>query len=104
MVQQLYLSSPETHFVRGDRGRAASGSGGRLRYDPGQRLEIITFTKPYRAAGFFQYLKARAPGLNLDWYRMGLGRYQVVMLYTDERTRENGKRKLRNLGIRVKGR
>jgi hypothetical protein len=83
---------------------ATSGSGGRPRYNPKQRLEVITFTKPYRAAGFYQYLKERAPGLNLDWYRMGLGRYQVVMLYSDERTLENGKRKLRSLGIEVKGR
>ena len=82
----------------------ASGSGGRLRYNPKQQIEIITFTKPYRAAGFYQYLKERTPGLNLDWYRMGLGRYQVVMLYADERTLEHGKRKLRKLGIRVKGR
>jgi hypothetical protein len=83
---------------------AASENGNRLRYNPNQQLEIITFTKPYRAAGFYQYLKKRAPGLNLDWYRMGLGRYQVVMRYTDEQTLKNGKKKLRNLGIRVKGR
>ncbi len=82
---------------------AASGSDGRPRYHPESRLEIITFTKPYRAAGFYQHLKERAPGLNLDWYRLGLGRYQVVMLYTDKRTLEHGKNKLRNLGIRVKG-
>lgn len=83
---------------------ATSETDGRLRYIPKQQLEIITFTKPYRAAGFYQYLKKRAPGLNIDWYRMGLGRYQVVMRYTDERTLKNGKKKLRNLGIRVKGR
>jgi len=98
-----YIYHHLKHILRGATASAA-GFGGRLRYDPGQRLEIITFTKPYRAAGFYQYLKERAPGLNLDWYRMGLGRYQVVMLYTNERTLVNGKRKLRNLGIRVKGR
>lgn len=100
-----YIYHHLKHILRGATASAAtSGSGGRLRYDPGQQLEIITFTKPYRAAGFYQHLKARAPGLNLDWYRMGLGRYQVVMLYTDERALENGKKKLRNLGIEVKGR
>jgi len=99
-----YIYHHLKHILRGaTASAAASGSGGRLRYDPGQRLEIITFTKPYRAAGFYQHLKARAPGLNLDWYRLGLGRYQVVMLYSDERTLANGKNKLRNLGIRVKG-
>jgi len=100
-----YIYHHLKHILRGaTTSTVASGSGGRLRYNPKQHLEIITFTKPYRAAGFYQYLKERAPGLNLDWYRMGLGRYQVVMLYADERTLENGIRKLKNLGIRVKGR
>jgi hypothetical protein len=100
-----YIYHHLKHILRGaTASAAASGAGGRLRYDPGHWLEIITFTKPYRAAGFYQYLKERAPGLNLDWYRMGLGRYQVVMRYTDQRTLENGKRKLRNLGIEVRGR
>jgi hypothetical protein len=99
-----YIYHHLKHILRGaSASAAASESGRRPRYNPGQQIEIITFTKPYRAAGFYQYLKEKAPGLNLDWYRMGLGRYQVVMLYTDERTLENGKRKLRNLGIRVKG-
>ena len=99
-----YIYHHLKHILQGATALAtASGHGGRLRYNPKQRLEIIIFTKPYRAAGFYHYLKTRAPGLNLDWYRMGLGRYQVVMLYTDERTLENGKRKLRKLGIRVKG-
>ena len=100
-----YIYHHLKHILRGATTTAvSSGSGGRLRYDPEQRLEIITFTKPYRAAGFYQHLKARAPGLNLDWYRMGLGRYQVVMLYTDKQTLENGKKKLRNLGIKIKAR
>jgi hypothetical protein len=100
-----YIYHHLKHILRGaTASAAASGSDGRLRYDPGQRLEIITFTKPYRAAGFYQHLKSRAPGLNLDWYRLGLGRYQVVMLYTDEQMLENGKNKLKNLGIWVKGR
>jgi hypothetical protein len=31
-----------------------------------------------------------------------LGRYQVVMLYADQQSLENGKQKLRNLGMIVK--
>jgi hypothetical protein len=30
-----------------------------------------------------------------------MGRYQVVMLYRDQQSLENGKRKLRNLGVIV---
>ena len=99
-----YIYQHLEHVLKGATSAvAASGSNGRPRYNPENRLEIITFTKPYRAAGFYQHLKEKAPGLNLDWYRLGLGRYQVVMLYTDKRTLEHGKNKLRNLGIRVKG-
>ncbi len=99
-----YIYHHLKHILRGATvSDAASGTGERPRYIPKQRLEIIYFTKPYRAAGFYQYLKDRAPGLNLDWDRRGLGRYQVVMLYTDEETLKNGKQKLSDLGIRVKG-
>ena len=94
-----YIFHHLKHILKGSTGSAtATESDGRPSYNPKQRLEIITFTKPYRAAGFFQHLKERAPGLNLDWYRLGLGRFQVVMLYTDQRTLENGKKKIEKPG------
>ena len=97
-----YIYHHMKHILRGASAAAMpSGPGGRQRYRPQQQLEIITFTKPYRAAGFYQYLKAKAPRLKLDWYRMGLGRFQVVMLYADERALLQGKRELMNMGIRV---
>ena len=100
-----YIYHHLKHILRGATvAVAASKTGKRFRYNPKQQLAIITFTKPYRAAGFYQYLKKKAPKLNLDWYRMGMGRYQVVMHYADDRTLKNGKKELRNLGIRVKGR
>jgi len=67
-----------------------------------KHIAIITFTQPFRAAGFYDHLQKQAPGLNIEWYRIGLGRYQVVMLYSDKQALENGKIKLRNLGITVK--
>jgi hypothetical protein len=100
-----YIHHHLNHTLRG--ASATTGINairGRPRYNPGKRIEIITFNKPYRAAGFYRHLQSLAPGLNLDWYRMGLGRYQVVLLYTDARTLENGRRKLRKLGIRIRGR
>jgi hypothetical protein len=100
-----YIYHHLKHILRGATVSVAGSENGiRLRYNPQLQLEIITFTKPYRAAGFYHHLKKKVPGLNLDWYRMGLGRYQVVMHYSDEQTLKNGKKKLRNLGIRVKGR
>jgi hypothetical protein len=83
---------------------AVSAPDGGPVYIQGKRLEIIAFDKPYRASSFYQYLRERAPALKLDWYRIGLGRYQVVMLYTNKRTLENGKKILKKLGINVKSR
>ena len=100
-----YIYHHLKHVLRGAASSVGSAeTGGRRRYIPGQRIEVMTFTKPYRAAGFYRHLKEKAPGVNLDWYRMGLGRYQVVMFYTDEQALENSKKKLRKLGIRVKER
>lgn len=70
--------------------------------EPKKRLALITFNQPYRANAYFQHLQKKAPSLDLDWYRIGLGRYQVVMLYADRQSLENGRKKLRRLGVIVK--
>lgn len=83
-------------------GATASGidaSGRPKKYSRQKRLALITFNQPYRAKAYFQYLQKRAPSLNLDWYRINPGRYQVVMLYSDNQSLETGRKKLRNLGV-----
>jgi hypothetical protein len=67
------------------------------------RLALITFDQPFRANAYYQHLHKRAPQLHLDWYRIGMGRYQVVLLYADKQSLEIGRRELRNLGVIVKG-
>jgi hypothetical protein len=87
-------------------GNAASDSG-----IPGQRpvsgherrLAIITFNRPYRAEAYYRHLQKKAPALNLDWYRIGLGRFQVVMLYADKTALEDGRKKLHRLGVIPQG-
>ena len=71
-------------------------------YIPQKYVPIITFTRPYRAAGLYDHLRKQAPGLKIEWYRTGLGRYQVVMHYADKQALQEGKTKLRSLGISVK--
>ena len=84
---------------------AAGGAGGKGSiYGLEKRLTIITFNRPYRASAFYRHLQEQAPALNLDWYRIGLGRFQVVMRYTDKKELEAGRKKLRTLGVIVKGR
>ena len=69
-----------------------------------KRLTIITFNRPYRAKAFYLHLQKKAPALNLDWYRIAMGRFQVVLLYADKKSLEAGRKKLRTLGVIVKGR
>ena len=71
-------------------------------YNRPGRLALITFNQPYRAMAYYQHLQKRAPSLNLDWYRIGLGRYRVVMLYSDSKTLEHGRKKLKTLGVTIK--
>ena len=73
-------------------------------YNRQKRLALITFNQPYRANAYYQHLQKRAPSLNLDWYRIGMGRYQVVMLYSDNKTLETARKKLKNLGVIVNAR
>jgi len=80
------------------------------RLKPGQRpfykgegkLEIIVFNRPYRARGFMVYVRSRAPSLRLDWFRTGLGRFHVVMLYGDIKELEMGRKVLQNLRLSVR--
>jgi soluble lytic murein transglycosylase-like protein len=71
------------------------------RYPRQGRLALITFRQPYRAHAYYQHLRKKAPSLHLDWYRIGLGRYRVVMLYSDDKSLEVGRKKLKKLGVMV---
>ncbi len=84
--------------------QGATAAGKPKKYNRQQRLALVTFNQPYRANAYLQHLQKRAPSLNLDWYRIGLGRYQVVMLYSDSQTLESGRKKLKSLGVIVNGR
>ncbi len=67
-----------------------------------KRIPIITFSSPFRAAGFYEHLRKQAPDLNIEWYRQGARRYQVVLRYTDKQSLKISKIKLRRLGLRLK--
>ena len=48
------------------------------------RTTLVSFGEPYRAAAFVNGLEQRAPALNLDWFRRGVGKFVVVLLYEDK--------------------
>jgi hypothetical protein len=100
-----YIYHHLEYVTRGGVAQSGTGAAGKGPvYGREKRLAIITFSRPYRANAFYQHLQKQAPALNLDWYRVGLGRFQVVMLYTDKRGLEAGRKKLRNLGVIPRGR
>lgn len=91
-----------TQGTMADAGKSKSGKPGTYRRQ--NHLTLITFDQPFRANAYYQHLQKRAPELHLDWYRIGMGRYQVVLLYADKQTLAIGRRKLRKLGVVAKGR
>ncbi len=62
---------------------------------------LITFAEPYRAVAFIERLEARAPGVDLDWFRRGTGEFEVVMTYEDRAAFDRSAGLLQNAGFRV---
>jgi len=94
-----YIHHHLEYIIRGATIAGGGSSGKPQRYQHPKRLVLITFNQPYRARAYHQHLQKRAPSLDLDWYRISLGRFQVVMLYADHRTLETGRKKLTSLGV-----
>jgi hypothetical protein len=99
-----YIYHHMKYIMQGATAGGTDTSGKPEKFSRQKRLALITFAQPYRAKAFYQHLQKRAPALNLDWYRIGPGRYQVVLLYSDNQTLASGRKKLKNLGLIVNAR
>jgi hypothetical protein len=62
---------------------------------------LLTFGEPYRAEAFIEQLEAQAPGLNLDWFRRGTGKFEVVMTYANRDEFDASARRLQSAGYRI---
>ena len=71
----------------------------RKHYAGQERLFIIHFSRPYRAAAFVDRLQPGFGDLRLDWFRRMDGGFDVVMLYASESERRRGQQLLNNLGF-----
>ena len=80
-------------------GNKAGNSVERPRYSGQQRLFIIHFSRPYRAAAFVDRLQPGFGELRLDWFRRTEGGFDVVMLFTNEAERSRGQQMLNELGF-----
>ena len=99
-----YIYHHLNYVMRGAASAVKDASGGSQPYHGQKRLVLITFNQPFRADAYYQHLQHKAPTVDLDWYRVGLGRYQVVMLYSDAESLEQGRKKLRRMGVIIPSR
>jgi hypothetical protein len=63
------------------------------------RLFIIHFARPYRAAAFVETLQPGLGDIRLDWFRRPDGGFDVVMLYTSEQELVRGQQLLADMGF-----
>jgi hypothetical protein len=68
-------------------------------YAEEDRLFVIRFARPYRAAAFVDTLQPRFGDIRLDWFRRPEGGFDVVMLYTSEQELDRGRHLLSALGF-----
>ena len=81
-------------------GSNKAGRGAARQHYSGQdRLFIIHFSRPYRAAAFVNRLQPGFGTLRLDWFRLADGGFDVVMLYANEAERSRGQQLLDKLGF-----
>ncbi|MCP4042684.1 MAG: lytic transglycosylase domain-containing protein [Gammaproteobacteria bacterium] len=69
------------------------------RYTDGGKLQLAIFNRSYRARAFVAAIEQAAPGLRLDWFRTGTGRFHVVMPYTGAQELAKSKRRLAQAGF-----
>lgn len=71
------------------------------RYEDEQRLQVIVFNAPDKAAAFVEYLRGAAPIARLDWFDNRLGRWSVDLLYQDEAEKGASKKALEASGFKI---
>jgi hypothetical protein len=62
---------------------------------------LLTFGEPYRAEAFIERLEKQSPDLQLDWFRRGTGKFEVVMTYADREEFDRSARRLADAGFRL---
>ena len=68
-------------------------------YSGQDRLFVIRFSRPYRAAAFVESLQPSFGDIRLDWFRRPDGEFDVVMLYTGAQQLGRGQQLLAELGF-----
>lgn len=87
------------HYVLGQ--RTGNRRPGEHLYSELGRSTLVSFGEPYRAAAFVARLEERAPDLRLDWFRKGVGKFAVILLYEDREDFDKSTGLLSQAGFRL---
>ncbi len=86
-------------------GGGVPGLAGSSLYSELGRSLLVSFGEPYRAEAFVALVEDRLPDggtpIQVDWFRTGVGRFDVVFTYADKDAFEDGARVLQRAGFRV---
>ena len=85
-------------YVLNGSGRRAGGAQPRPYLDQ-DRLFIIRFARPYRAAAFVETVQPGFGDIRLDWFRRPDGEFDVFMLYASDQERARGQQLLAERGF-----
>ncbi|MGI9204455.1 MAG: lytic transglycosylase domain-containing protein [Woeseiaceae bacterium] len=69
-------------YVLGD-GKVAANAARSLYSELG-RSTLVEFAEPYRASAFVSSFETSAPGVQLDWFRKGVGQFSVELIYENK--------------------
>ncbi|MCV6590942.1 MAG: lytic transglycosylase domain-containing protein [Marinobacterium sp.] len=69
-------------------------------YSAEKKLPLVKFRETYRATAFIRTLEQQLPEVRLDWFELGLGYVQVVLLYKENRELTRSRRQLYDYGFR----
>ena len=94
-----YILRHLDYVLHGSRKRPA-GSAPRS-YADQDRLFIIRFARPYRAAAFVESLQPGFGDIRLDWFRRADKGFDVVMLFADQAELERGQQLLSAMGFQT---
>ena len=65
------------------------------------RSTLVSFGEPYRAEAFVARLEQTSPNLRLDWFRKGVGKFAVVLIYQDREDFDKSAGLLSQAGFRL---
>jgi soluble lytic murein transglycosylase-like protein len=87
------------NYVLGDK-RLNANNGEHL-YSQLGRSTLVSFGEPYRAQAFVSNLERTAPELRLDWFRKGVGKFAVVLIYENRDDFDKSASLLHQSGFRL---